>query len=105
MALRSVQIRGFRSIANSGLEKCGPLNILIGKNNAGKSNILAAIELVLLHLKQGRVAGSWPGLARRPKEEFTDWNDETVLRIGVEFDLPTEINADLRLRLTKEAPI
>jgi putative ATP-dependent endonuclease of the OLD family len=102
VAIRSVQIRGFRSVASSGLEKCGNLNVLIGKNNAGKSNILAAIELVLLHLKQGRVAGPWSVL--RPKAEFTDSNELTPLRIGIEFDLTTEINDGLRQRLTKEAP-
>jgi putative ATP-dependent endonuclease of the OLD family len=103
MAIRSVQVRGYRSIAASGPEKCGPLNILIGKNNAGKSNVLGAIELVLLHLREGRVAGSWP-VRRRPKGEFTDGNEATPLRIGIELDLPSEINEGLRSRLTKEAP-
>ena len=103
MGIRSVQIRGFRSIASSGLDKCGPLNILIGKNNAGKSNVLGAIELVLLHLAKGRIAGSWP-VDRRIKGEFTDGNALTPLRVGVEFDLPANINEELRLRLTREAP-
>ncbi len=103
MGIRSVQIRGFRSISSSGLGKCGALNVLIGKNNAGKSNILSAIELVLLHLKEGRVVGTWP-VARRPKGEFTDSNELNPLRIGVEFDLPPDINEGLRSRLTKEAP-
>ena len=103
MGIRSVQIRGFRSIASSGLDKCGALNTLIGKNNAGKSNILGAIELVLLHLKEGRVAGSWPG-ARRAKAEFTDSDESKPLRIGIEFDLSAETNEGLRSLLTKEAP-
>jgi putative ATP-dependent endonuclease of OLD family len=103
MGIRSVQIRGFRSIASSGLDKCGPLNILIGKNNAGKSNVLGAIELVLLHLAKGRIAGSWP-VDRRIRGEFTDGNELTPLRVGIEFDLPANINEELRLRLTKEAP-
>jgi len=103
VGIRSVQIRGFRSIAGSGLDKCGPLNILIGKNNAGKSNVLGAIELVLLHLKQGRISGTWP-VNRRPKGEFTDSNEATPLRVGVEFDLPAEVSEGLRTRLTKEAP-
>ncbi len=101
--IRSLQVRGFRSVANSGLDKCGPLNILIGKNNAGKSNVLGAIELVLLHLKEGKISGSWP-VHRRPKAEFTDSDDAMPLRIGVEFDLSSEINNELRARLTKEAP-
>jgi len=103
LGIRSVQIRRFRSIASSGLEKCGALNILIGKNNAGKSNALSAIELTLLHLARGRVAGNWPA-SRRPKGEFNDSDDSTPLRIGIEFDLPTVINDEIRTRLTKEAP-
>src|SRR6266566_1717171 len=103
LSIRSVQIRGFRSIASSGLSSCGGLNILIGKNNAGKSNVLAAIELVLLHLKEGRIAGSWP-VPRRPKGEFTDGSESAPLRIGIEFDLASSINQELRARLTKEAP-
>lgn len=103
MGIRSVQIQGFRSIASSGLDKCGPLNILIGKNNAGKSNILGAIELVLLHLAKGRIAGSWP-VDRRIRGEFTDGNELTPLRVGVEFDLPSNISEELRSRLTKDAP-
>ncbi len=103
MGIRSVQIRRFRSIASSGLEKCGALNILIGKNNAGKSNALGAIELTLLHLGRGKVAGNWP-VSRRPKGEFNDSDDSTPLRIGIEFDLPTAINEEIRTRLTKEAP-
>lgn len=100
--IRSLQIRGFRSIENSGLDQCGGLNVLIGKNNAGKSNVLSAIELVVLHLKQGRVAGSWP--TARPTAEFTDRDQTKPLRIGMEFDLPPDINEGLRTRLTKEAP-
>jgi len=102
VGIRSVQIRGFRSIANSGLDKCGPLNILIGKNNAGKSNVLGAIELVLKHLQQGRVTGPWD--VPRPKNQFTDSDQSTTLRIGIELDLPTEINEGLRSRLRNEAP-
>ncbi len=102
MSVRSVQIRGFRSIASSGLEECGGLNVLIGKNNAGKSNVLSAIELMLLHLKGGRISGNWP--TNRPKREFTDSNEATPLRVGVEFDLSADISEGLRIRLTKEAP-
>lgn len=45
MGIRSVQMRRFCSVGSSGLEECGELNVLIGKNNAGKSNALGAIEL------------------------------------------------------------
>jgi predicted ATP-dependent endonuclease of OLD family len=46
MRIRSIEMRRFRSIESASLQACGGLNVLIGKNNAGKSNVLAAIELV-----------------------------------------------------------
>lgn len=54
MIIRSVHVRHFRSIAATGLAPCEELNVLIGKNNAGKSNILGAIGLLLNHLRTGR---------------------------------------------------
>jgi hypothetical protein len=102
MKIRSVEIRHFRSIEDAALPQCGGLNILIGKNNAGKSNMLGAIELVILHLKGKRVVGPWR--ARRPHEEFTDRDVGTPIRVGIEFELSTALNAELRSRLGKEAP-
>ena len=45
---RTLRIRNFRSIKDSGTVELGPLNIFIGPNNSGKSSILAT----LLMLKQ-----------------------------------------------------
>jgi len=84
------------------LRDCGQLNVLIGKNNAGKSNVLSTIDLVLEHLKRGAVAAAWP--TARPKDEFTDRVPSDPAQIGIEFALPAPINAALRERLAKEAP-
>ena len=108
MSIRSVQVRHFRSVANAELANCGGLNILIGKNNAGKSNLLNAIELMLEHLKRGRIAGPWE--VERAQAEFTDRNESTPIRIGVEFELApktieslqeicTNVHAVTRLKL------
>ena len=43
--LKSIQVRGFRSIKEMTLELL-PLNILIGANGAGKSNLIAFFKLV-----------------------------------------------------------
>jgi putative ATP-dependent endonuclease of the OLD family len=102
MIIREVRVRHFRSIEMGELAKCGDLNVLIGRNNAGKSNLLSCIELMLLHLKKGQVAGRWPRLKR--KGDFTDRDDSIPVRIGVEFVLDPSMNESLRKRLVQEAP-
>lgn len=44
MKLDAVNIKRFRSIEDIQLKSCGEFNVLIGKNNSGKSNILSAIQ-------------------------------------------------------------
>jgi putative ATP-dependent endonuclease of the OLD family len=102
MRIRSIDIRRFRSIEHASLRGCGGLNVLIGKNNAGKSNVLAAIELVHRHLHAGTIAGAWP--TRRPLDEFTDRHVVAPVQIGIEFDFPQDINESLRQHLQAEAP-
>ena len=46
MIINSVQVQGFRSLSNVSIGKFGPVNIFYGENNAGKSNILAALEIL-----------------------------------------------------------
>ncbi|GAA0948736.1 hypothetical protein GCM10009554_46660 [Kribbella koreensis] len=46
MLINSVEIRSFRSIKDSGLLELGPVTVLIGRNNSGKSALLRAIYLV-----------------------------------------------------------
>ena len=43
--LKNITIRGFRSIKEMTLE-LRPLNVLIGANGAGKSNLIAFFKLV-----------------------------------------------------------
>ena len=43
--IRKVKIRYFRSVYNATLEKCDSLNVISGRNDAGKSNILKALNL------------------------------------------------------------
>lgn len=102
MKIRSIQVRNFRSVEKADLSGCGGLNILIGKNNAGKSNLLGSIELVLKHLKKGVLAHRWA--TKRALDQFTDRDPNKVIRIAVEFDLPHHLNDELRDRLKKEAP-
>ena len=44
MLIDNLEVKGFRSLGDTKMPKLGPINILYGENNAGKSNILAALE-------------------------------------------------------------
>jgi AAA ATPase domain len=56
LPFRSLKIRGFRSISDTGLVLDGisNLNFLCGQNNAGKSNILTFILLLCNHLSKNK---------------------------------------------------
>jgi energy-coupling factor transporter ATP-binding protein EcfA2 len=87
--------------STSSLENCGDLNILIGKNNAGKSTFLSTIELMLAHLQGESIAGSWE--VDRPADQFTNRRTDIHAEIAIEFDLPAEVNSGLRKLLAGDA--
>ncbi len=45
-SLDSVWIDGFRGLRNLALDGLGPLNILVGKNNSGKTSVLEALSIL-----------------------------------------------------------
>ena len=51
--LDTVTVSNFRSIESVTLAECGSFNVLIGKNNAGKSNILLAIHTFFSCFRSG----------------------------------------------------
>ncbi|MGA5194711.1 AAA family ATPase [Streptomyces exfoliatus] len=86
MRVASLQGIRFRSLRDAALEDCGNLNVLIGKNNSGKSNLLSAIKLFFEFFQgSGAVATISPGIFRQ-----TDWHAKDSTR-------PIEIKATLEL--------
>jgi putative ATP-dependent endonuclease of OLD family len=79
--LRSLCINGFRSVRNQ-IEICFPSNaplILVGENNAGKTNIIRALDLIL--------GEYWPGSKEPEDHEF--WNRDAEngrIEISVSLD-------------------
>jgi predicted ATPase len=45
MSLHSLQIQGFKSIRDQSLE-LGPLNVFVGSNGAGKSNLISVFHFL-----------------------------------------------------------
>lgn len=103
MHIRSIHVRHFRSIEKSSLPNCGCFNVLIGRNNAGKSNLLSTVDFIVAHLNAGTIARPlWR--AQRPLDLFTDRVASRPFQIAVEIDLPEDINQGLRELLTAEGP-
>jgi AAA15 family ATPase/GTPase len=101
-SIKSLHVRNYRSIEAASIENCGHLNVFIGKNNAGKSNLLATINLIFQHLKSKAIVSKWD--TQRPRDEFTDKDPTKLLQIGVEFHLPADTCKTLRDDLNEIAP-
>jgi putative ATP-dependent endonuclease of OLD family len=100
--IRAIHIRNYRSVQSTSVEECGRLNVFIGKNNAGKSNILTSIKILLDHLRGGAIASPWP--TERPAEDFTDRDLSKSIQIGITFDFPRHLNEALRKELLASTP-
>ncbi len=74
-----LSIQNFRSIQNLQIT-FQPVNALVGSNNAGKSNIMKALNLVL--------GSSWPGVRSFEDQDFYDYNTSNQIAIVVIFDAP-----------------
>ena len=76
MFISKVSIKNFKSIANIELSLAKGKNILIGKNNAGKSNILKAIDLVI-----GESDPSWSKKENISRDDFHNNNTNQPIEI------------------------
>ena len=77
MKIKRVHIENYRSIKSLDFEP-GGYCVLIGENNAGKSNILRALNLVL--------GESWPSERSFTEDDFFNRDTENDIVIQVFFD-------------------
>ncbi len=87
MKLESVRIKRFRSIEDQLVPQCGDFNVLIGKNNSGKSNVLSAISAFFNCAQNANIVTLDPH------------NGREIDFFGKKLDLPIEIT--LRLTLSE----
>jgi putative ATP-dependent endonuclease of OLD family len=87
--LESVQIKRFRSVESGELARCGDFNVLIGKNNSGKSNILSAIYAFFHYIGSGNAVS-----LKSPSLRDVDF-------FGKKTDLSIEINLIFSLLLAE----
>lgn len=74
--LAKVRLKNFRSFADTGEIVFGKINIFVGANNAGKSSVLGAVELLLR--SAARPGGSSSPLALESLPSFASF--ESILR-------------------------
>ena len=78
--IAKVIIKNYRSVGSKPVEFSFPENrpvVLIGENNAGKSNIVKAIELVMGEF--------WPGSHKPDDHEFFGRSPDDPIEIEVRF--------------------
>ncbi|WP_167536360.1 AAA family ATPase [Streptomyces ficellus] len=94
--LSSMHAQGFRSLQDVSLIDCGELNVLIGKNNSGKSNLLSAVRIFFDFFSSGgEVVSISPAICRS-----TDWNRQSAERV-VTLDAQLSLN-EQEIALLKE---
>ena len=86
LLIKSVAIRGFRSIHDQSISGLGHLNAVVGKNSSGKSNLLRALNLFFTGEPQPGQALAFPrDLHERPKSR-----KKKRIEVAVEFELPVQ---------------
>lgn len=108
MKLDSVIIKNFRSIETARVAKCDGFNVLIGKNNSGKSNILSAINAFFICLKDGNLASLHPPIGI-DTDFFKKNNSEGIeniqpIEITQIFLLSQDEISSLKNAIIKETP-
>lgn len=78
MRIQQLTIHNFRSISDLTLDLSPRINVFIGANNVGKSNILSAIEWI--------TGPSYPIPNRLQRNDFYLGNEEDLLDIEITFD-------------------
>lgn len=85
MKLEDVRIENFHSIKSERLSDCGGFNVLIGKNNAGKSNVLSAIQCFFDSISDGAVVNISPTAGS--VIDFFERNSTAPIKLALTFSL------------------
>ena len=79
MKITRIQIQNYKSIKDIDIQLSDKVNVFIGENSVGKSNIFAAIEWVL-----GPV---YPSFNNFPKEDYFRGNEDARVAITLYLSL------------------
>jgi putative ATP-dependent endonuclease of OLD family len=100
MKITCVETRNYRSLRNAELRECGQFNVLIGKNNSGKSTALLSIAAFFKILQTGEIVNLDPpvGLA----QDYCD--KDAPITIRCEFHLTQDELKRILTQISEERP-
>jgi predicted ATP-dependent endonuclease of OLD family len=84
--IKKLIISNFRSIKDIEIE-FGPMNSLIGSNNAGKSNLMKSLNILL--------GATWPTARSFDDRDFHKYNKTSPITMQVIFDSALTCNPDV----------
>jgi len=102
MKIQDVHIKGYRSIENASLNNCGNLNVLIGRNNSGKSNVLAAIDGFFRVARNGEPVSIEPPFA--DTIDHFNHQQDVPITVTITFILATHARETLLTKISEETP-
>jgi putative ATP-dependent endonuclease of the OLD family len=83
MKLEEFAIRNYRSVKSITVANIGSLNVLIGKNNSGKSNVLSSLDVYFSCFRPGDVILDRLELSR--PLEFFDRDTKNAIELNGRF--------------------
>jgi energy-coupling factor transporter ATP-binding protein EcfA2 len=98
----SLKVRHFRSVQSADLPDCGRFNVLIGKNNSGKSNLLSALNGFFFTIHGGTIVRIEPPFGR--EIDFFSKDQTSPIEVTISFALSKEEAELLIEEIVSEAP-
>jgi predicted ATP-dependent endonuclease of OLD family len=101
--IQSVEYRNYRSIEAATLDNCSSVNILIGKNNSGKSNLLKGINEFFASIKPDPYISPLPGNSAE-QILHVDCPESETARIILTLQLDNNEKDQLNNEISAESP-
>ncbi len=97
MYVSKLVVRGYRSLADVEINFNPGINVIVGKNNAGKSNIIRALNLIL-----GEKHPSYRELENRDfHNDGSNSADELIIAARLDGELHLDIDLNWRIRVSE----
>lgn len=104
MSLKSVRVRNFKAVVDSGTVKLGPLTAFIGNNGAGKSSLIEALETYQAIVRDGldTAMQRWLGIehVRHKGQDSTEQVEKPLKQIAWDLTLGVSTRRVQRLMMT-----